>query len=661
VNLVLTYCWREWRAQRGVLAAFTAMGLAALAIVFLVLPEHWWLEDGRCALALSWFVVIGAVGVIAFAAPALVRGEYGPKGDQFVKRLPGALLPSFGGKLLFLALASAALPLLCLLAGEGFLLAIGRPWHDLFRWDFAGDVTLVWPWAVPLLGYAALLTTWVWALGCWLPNGRMALGATILFVLAVGASVVVVLRQSPGIEKGIAWRSWLWLVPVLGVAVAGASWVRGRRGGGAWRSARLGGAVAAIGLVPPGAWFAARAHDYHHPDPQRLAWVQVRGITPDHCHALVDGATHDDFAPVPFRVRLRDGDAVQAGGMGTSWESLQVGCIGTSWESLQRGPRAPGLWDRARYWSAFEWSPWANRIARHRVIDLTTLAEVASSVAATPEAMRAEVAPQVRPLLEREPIALELRAPGGVAVWFDGGELCFAVAAGRVERVRWEGDVPLTVLPCGHGFTALGAKRNILFDLTARQPVPVHGPSGFDGGWLVRGVHVHGKPLHRGWWRRERGAAESTALPELDGALIRALLDDDRLLCQWEKARGGGLFTWDVASGALQPIALPLLLPADLGIGVASPLLCRGSLAARDPAGFVWLTCQPRGRTLWLRLDPCTGEVVEVPFVGAGSCTLLAWLDAASCLVQDGRAIRRVDVATGAATQLFPRADGGAR
>ena len=210
MNLVLTYCWREWRAQRGMLAAFTAMGLAALAIVFLVLPEHWWHEDGRCALALSWFVLLGAVGVIAFAAPTLVRGEYGQKGDQFVKRLPGALLPSFGGKLLFLALASAALPLLCLLAGQGFLLAIDRGWPDLYRWNFAGDVELVWPWAVPLLGYAALLTTWVWALGCWLPNGRMApaMSATRSIPQRRGAGAGPSSSASSGLPAACPGCSW---------------------------------------------------------------------------------------------------------------------------------------------------------------------------------------------------------------------------------------------------------------------------------------------------------------------------------------------------------------------------------------------------------------------------------------------------------------------
>jgi hypothetical protein len=125
MNLVLAHCWQQWRAQRGMLAGFLGLGIAALCLVFTLVPEHFWLEDGRRALALSWFVVMGGVGVLAFAAPALVRTEYGPKGDQFVRRLPGALRPSFGGKLLFLLLAMLALPLLGLAAGELFLTGNG--------------------------------------------------------------------------------------------------------------------------------------------------------------------------------------------------------------------------------------------------------------------------------------------------------------------------------------------------------------------------------------------------------------------------------------------------------------------------------------------------------------------------------------------------------
>jgi hypothetical protein len=165
MNLVLTYCWREWRAQRALLTGFVGLGIAALCLVFTLVPEHYWLDDGRRALALSWFVVLGGIGVLAFVAPTLVRSEFGQKGDQFVRRMPGALRASYGGKLLFLLLATIALPLLGLAAGELFLTANGKGWHDLFRWTFAGDVVLDVPWPALWIAPAPLLVPWEWAIG----------------------------------------------------------------------------------------------------------------------------------------------------------------------------------------------------------------------------------------------------------------------------------------------------------------------------------------------------------------------------------------------------------------------------------------------------------------------------------------------------------------
>ncbi len=314
-SLVLTFCWREWRAQRGVLIAYTLLGLLCLCLGFSMVPEHWWEQRGRRAMALSWFVALGVIGVVAFVAPALVRGEYGSKNDQFVRRLPGALRASFAGKLLFLVLATAALPLLTVLVGQGFLWAIDEPWHrDLFLWDCNGNIFFEWPWPAVACGYALLLMPWVWAIGTWLPSGRMALGGTILMTLVIGVGIFAVLRQSPGIEKGIAWQGWLWAVPVVGLLAAFASWTKGRRGGGALRSARFGLAATAVGLVPPSLWLAERTWHYHHPDLQHLATVDVRGVSPDGQFALVEGAANENFAQVALRVDLRDGSATQLAG-----------------------------------------------------------------------------------------------------------------------------------------------------------------------------------------------------------------------------------------------------------------------------------------------------------------------------------------------------------
>jgi hypothetical protein len=199
VNLALVYCWKEWRAQRGILVAYTLLVFVCLTIGFTLVPEHWWLEDGRGALSLSWFVAAGVIGVVAFVAPALVRAEYGPKDDQFVRRLPGALGPSFRGKLLFLVLAAAALPLLGLLVGEGFLTTrqvVGRPLDDPLPGGLGGTtrshVILQWPWTVRRgSATAAMLIPWVWAIGTWLPAGRMALGGARCCSCCCSASAVV--------------------------------------------------------------------------------------------------------------------------------------------------------------------------------------------------------------------------------------------------------------------------------------------------------------------------------------------------------------------------------------------------------------------------------------------------------------------------------------
>ena len=238
MNLVLTYCWREWRAQRAMLAGFFGLGIAALCLVFTLVPEHYWLDDGRRALALSWFVVLGGIGVLGFVAPALVRSEFGSKGDQFVRRMPGALRASFGGKLLFLTLTALALPLLGLAAGELFLTANGKGWHDLFRWTFAGDVVFDLPWPVLWISVAALLIPWVWAIGTWLPNGRMALGGALVFWLVLGLLVRGALHFSPGLQPGLVYEPWVAFASVFGFVAAFASWVVGRHGGGALRSLR---------------------------------------------------------------------------------------------------------------------------------------------------------------------------------------------------------------------------------------------------------------------------------------------------------------------------------------------------------------------------------------------------------------------------------------
>lgn len=200
MSLVLNYCWKEWRAQRGLLISYTLLIFACLCLGLHLAPRHYWFEDDFGAHALTWFSAAGVIGVVVFAAPGLVRGEFAGKEDQFVRRLPGALRPAFGGKLLFLILVTLALPLLGLLAGELFVSSLGHNWNSMFQWQWDGRVESNVPRVMVACMFALLLMPWVWAAAMWTPGGRLALLATVLLVLLVSIGVAAVVRQSPGIE-----------------------------------------------------------------------------------------------------------------------------------------------------------------------------------------------------------------------------------------------------------------------------------------------------------------------------------------------------------------------------------------------------------------------------------------------------------------------------
>ena len=644
MNLTLTWCWREWRSQRAVLLAYTLLGLASLCLVFLLVPETWWHEQGKRALALSWFFAIGVVGVVAFAAPALVRNEFGSKGDQFVRRLPGALGPSFRGKLLFLGLAALALPLVCLLAGEGFLLAIGQPWHDLFLWEHNGDVSFQWPWPAVVVGQAALLTTWVWAIGTWLPGGRMALGGTILFALVLGVGVFAVLRQSPRLEQVIAWQDWLWLVPPFGLGVAAVSWVWGRRGGGPLRSALRGLAATAVGLLPPSAWLGVHVWDYHHPDLQRLRGLRVVGHTDGANVLLAEGAAHREYYGVPVRIDLRTGAATQLG---------PVGCALTP-ELLP--PYTTWLNGGYRHWQIVRLTSWTGERLERDLLDLATgqrrpLAwDAEQQVPVLPNDVAAAVAAE-------QQLLSPLRAPGDRRVWFDGNDVCFAGDAGAVERVRWQGPLPRLVRALGHGFVGYfpkGAEQS--FDLVGRQQ-RTHQPKDrwFVGGRRVRAANAQ----EDGTWLQVVGDGPATPIAGLAGARVLGLFDDDHLLCM--RRRNGAatqLFLWHVHDEVRHDLALPPGLPLGAWVQPAYVGQPWTSLLARDPAGRLWLRVHNNGERFVL-LDATTRRLWELPpGIKTQGAQLFAWPDAQTALVCSGDVVLRVDVATGRATQLYPRRGG---
>jgi hypothetical protein len=643
MNLVLTHCWREWRAQRAMLGGFFGLGIAALCLVFTLVPEHYWLDDGRRALALSWFVVLGGIGVLAFVAPALVRSEFSSKGDQFVRRMPGALRASFGGKLLFLTLTALALPLLGLSAGELFLTANGKGWHDLFRWTFAGDVVFDVPWPALWTAQAALLIPWVWAIGTWLPNGRMALGGAAVFWLVLGLFVRALLQFSPGLLPGLVYEPWIAAGSAFGFVAAYVSWAVGRRGGGALRSLRCGLLATSIGLLPPLLWLGERTYDYHHPDPQQAAKLDVTGISPDHRYVLARLQSQASYQyTLPFRIDLQDGSATQLHGVGIDLRpDLLL-------------PTTFMLWGEARYFGGYECSLWPERLCGYRVFDLQAGTWLASAQAGTPQVMRAEALQAVRAQLTPQDHGPALFAPDGVRAWFDGDELCFTSPEGRSERVRWSGVLPVTLRARGHGFVAWG-KPEQWFDLTTRTAMRPDDER--DVVFFVRGTQLLQQHRRSGvWLRRDPGSEALVEVQALANADLLGLVDDERVLCARQSKHSCELFVWRPVDGAVQSIAMPG--PSGLrSLGVAAPMRQQGSLLPRAPDGSLWLKVVDPNRegVRFLRWDPETTAAMALPFGSSErQALLLAWLDAHSALLQEGLTIQRIDLATGARTQLFP-------
>ncbi|MCU0867011.1 MAG: hypothetical protein MUC36_24770 [Planctomycetes bacterium] len=646
MSLVLTYCWREWRAQRGMLCAYAVLVFAALVLIALLMPTAWWQQDGRAGVALAAFAIAGGFGVLGFVAAALVRSEFGSKDDQFVLRLPGALLPSFGGKLLFLVLVTAALPVLGLTLGQLLLQAmeLETAWPSGAP---GGEGSMLSSWPMVWSMWAALGIPWVWAIGTWLPKGRMALGGTVLFVLLLGLLVAAVLRQSPGLEDGIAWRRWVPYVPVLGIAVAFVSWAIGRRGGGPLRSARFGLAASALGLAAPAAWFAVAAWDYHHPDLQRPAQLRVSGLSPDGRYVLASLATHHAYSSVACRVDLQNGSAVKVAGVhGAFTPELNA-------PFLQLPDATQRLWRWVDYRLRGEPS-------QHTMFDLATgeLLQVASD----PSSGQPVLPAAWRALAIAEAAATTpLRGPGDVRFWFEGSELCSQAPNGPVQRAAWSRPLPGGLRAAGHGFECTGPEGGA-YDFAQRRFVADAGKLGRV--LLVRGrMLVASKQTPSRWLAVDAATREAKPVAALLRAAVLGLLDDDRLLC----VRVGSpaeappeLFTWCPADDAIAAIAVPAGVDWRGGLHVVAPGQL-SSLLPRDPRGRCWFATGPYNRPPeLLTLDPEARTVTKQPSHLRSPWNwrdqqLLAWSADDTWLLQDGCTIVRLDLATGVRTQLFPQ------
>ena len=640
MNLALTYCHKEWRAQRGTLLAYTLLVFACLGLGLTITPAHYWPEEGDGVLALSWFVAAGVIGVVAFVAPALVRAEFHHAGDQFVRRLPGALGPSFLGKLLFLALATVSLPLLGLAVGEVFVKLNGHGWDDLFLWDWTGEVTVA-PLMVPLLcGAALLLAPWVWAIATWMPSARMALGGTVLFVLLLGLGVFAVLRLCPNLGPTLQWSSWLWLVAPLGLLVAGVSWCA-RRGGGALRSARRGLAAAAIGLMPPSAWLAQEAWVYHHPDLQQLHNLTVLAVSPDGTRALARGAARYDFSPVSLAINLRTGEAEQLAGIDTYL--------------VNDYPR--GFWNgsQVRFWPAYERSD--ENLSRCYDLDAGCWRPISFDARSGDPILSAELRAEANDAVRAHS---PLRSANGRAVWLEGRHLCREQEDGSVVRhvlpVRKAG---FLCYPVGHGIRDVF--QHDVYDFLGRLVLSGVGTSA----WVVGDVLLFLPPgaraghyQERGQWQQKVFGGEAEPCAAIAGCKVFGLFDDTRVLCaRWRDGQWTHLFLYRPADGHIDELRMPGGVQSQL-LTHESPCRSEGSLLARDPAGGLWLCAHAKEGETFLRIDSSSLEVTRVLEHRRGDGSyyqLLGWPDAHHVLVAQDDKILRFDLTTGERCVLFPK------
>ncbi|MFT4515314.1 MAG: hypothetical protein ACI89X_002863 [Planctomycetota bacterium] len=637
MNLALTYCWKEWRAQRGLLVAYTLLVFACLCLCLYLAPRHYWFEEGFGVHALSWFVAVSVIGVVAFVVPNLVRAEFTSKEDQFIRRLPGALWPAFFGKLLFLVLAVVTLPLLGLAAGEAFVSALGHNWDGLYTWSWNGSVTMK-PLMVPAIcGLALLWLPWVWAAGSWTPGGRLSLLASVLLLLLLGVGVFAVERQSPGIVA-LHHVSWLWwLVPVVGLVVAALSFARGRRGGGPLRSARIGLLTTCVALLPFGSWLGLRAWHYHWPESSQVVHLRVNGITTDDRFALAHVTENVDWSPVSVRVDLQTGEMRKLGGIRRFW-----------WPSVLR-PELMTQRKRGRYWK--DW----DENSQVRVLDLQT-ADL-STFPFDSKQKRILMPDDVRADVQRDLRAnTRMRDGRGNRVWMERDAVCYESPDGTVERVTWDIE-SMRVMRC----VGLGVKlwgKDKLFNFACREFVDGRKTTAEH---VLRDCMVYQPRAGRREWFVRCGDEDPQVSEELKGMLVLGLWDADRLLAyqaSHERRGRGRLLLFSPGDGQVEDVTLPQELPFQW-VRVAAPMAHVGSLLQRDPDGCVWLHCGKGSEACFARVAAKSLHVsIALPYRldhGDTKPELMSWRDLPVVLVHDQEQIARVNIKTGEREVLFPR------
>jgi hypothetical protein len=630
VSRVLVWFGKEARSQAPILFAYMFLVLASLAIVCWLLPTAFWANnDGNTgANALAWFVLVGCVGAVAFAAPQLVRGEFAPKDDQFLRRMPGALGTAFAGKALFAVLMAVGLPFVSLLTGELVLTWLGLSYADWFRATHEGEVVLDLPVTASASLASLALLPWVAAIGAWMPGGRMAVGATALFVQVLGAGGVLLMQTCPYLASTLPWKGWLAYAAVVGWGVYGAS-LRGRRGGGPLRSFGYGFAATSLVLLPPSLWLGNEVWHYRCPSPDRLATISVHGVSTDGKHVLLAGSedANDNWikAPFVFDVATRT--------------MRRVGPIGAWITRAQMGPPRPDVYGGPAQW--FRIQSLSGR-AQLCDLDLGTCTEVATETSGLgmvlSDSQRQAITNQVR-----EIDAVEL--PDGRRAWTEGEKLFVDgvevfLAGGLPPTARWR----------GHGLC--DDKR--MYDVrTGRVHTLPNTVTKSWSAWCV-GEHWLLAGYGRIWceFDTERGVLDER--PELEGAVPVLNLDTKRVLLEQEaqaEADRSHFFAYDpVTREAVEVDLGPSMFPKS-----------RTWLAStqRDGLGRVWLRQFPQGN-LWMKsprflvLDPATLRC-EPASVQPGQ--LIAFVGDDVFVQEPGMRIVRTNRSTGERTILWePRA-----
>lgn len=640
MNAALAWMWKEWRTQWAMLTSYLILVLASIAMVCWLLPEQLWGDVRMGANALAWFVLAGCLGVVLFAAPMLVRGEFVPKDDQFCKRMPGALAPALVGKLMFVVCAAVAMPLLSLLVGEIVLTAMGRDWSTAFAADAEGQVWLRLPLAASAPLISLLLVPLVAAVGTWLPGGRMAVGATALMLLALGFAVVSLLAACPNLAKSLGWQEWIFYAGPAFVAVYAASW-RGRRGGGAFRSFCCGLPALLAVLAVPAGWVTYQASRYHWPDPSALRVVRVQGVSADGRKLLVTGSedADDNWLKAPFLVDCTTGEARQIGPIGGHAMRATVGSI------RHDGMSVPARWFRI---DSFDGTTRLCDLETGQVETVTARSED-MSLRLSPEQERA-VAADVR-------ASMSVRLPDGRRAWVEGCDVLVAGPDGTATKVvfRELGEdgalVPTTesvtslVRYCGHGLS----HQRVLFDVqrarVARIPDSVLGTGVGVAAWNVGAEWLVGRTGGQ-WIRFDIDTLLAEPRDELQNTHVLAVLDDRRLLCTSRRVNSQPqmLFAYDPARREAQPIEVPQRPWKPQNIHTA--------VGARDARGRVWLTEFGAPSGGFLAVDPATLRC-ELPPVEFGNVIAFIGDDV---IVERRMQITRTNTITGTSSACWSAA-----